>query len=392
MLNFKFYAPTEVYFGRDVEKSVGEEINKRGFKKVLIHYGGGSIKKAGILDTITQSLDREGISWIEFGGVEPNPKIGLIREGIELCRNQGVDIILAVGGGSVIDSAKSIALGLANNMDPWDMIIHGIKPEKSFPVGVVLTIASAGSEMSGSDVVTNPEGGLKRSINDDLLRPLFAFMNPEITFSVSKYQTACGIVDIMMHTLERYLTSDKEVDLTDRISEGLLVAVKEAGKVVMKEPDNYEARATLMWASSLSHNGLTGCGKFAPFPAHKIEHELSGMFDHISHGAGLAVIYPAWSKYVYQYDVSKFCRFATNVWNIEMNFDHPERTALEGIEAMEEYFKSLGMPITLKELKVGEESIEEMADKCINYGKITLKSYIDLGKKEIMDIYKIALG
>lgn len=392
MLGFKYYTPTEVYFGKGVEKNVGEEIKKGGYKKVLVHYGGGSIKNSGLFDVIVESLNNAGVLWIELGGVEPNPKIGLIREGIELCRKESVDFILAVGGGSVIDSAKSIGLGLAHNRDPWEMIINAIMPEKSFPVGVVLTIAAAGSEMSYSHVVTNPEGGLKRSLNHDLLRPRFAFMNPELTYSVSKYQTACGIVDIMMHTLERYATQDRDADLMDRISEGLLVAVKEAGKVAIKEPNNYEARATLMWASSLSHNGVTGCGKTAPFPAHKIEHELSGMFDHISHGAGLAVIFPAWAKYVYKYDINKFCQLATRVWNVEMNFDHPERTALEGIEAMKQYFKSIGMPTTLKELGVGEESFEEMAEKCTGFGKYTYKSYVELGKKEIIDIYKIALG
>lgn len=392
MLGFEYFTPTKVYFGRGVEKNVGKEIKKRGYKKVLIHYGGGSIKKAGIFDTVIKSLNDEGISWVELGGVEPNPKIELIREGIKLCQNENVDFILAVGGGSVIDSAKSIGLGLAHNRDPWDMIINRIAPEKSFPVGVVLTLAAAGSEMSNSHVVTNPEGKLKRSLNHDLLRPVFAFMNPELTYTVSKFQTGCGIVDIMMHTLERYFTKDQDTDLIDRISEGLLVAVKEAGKVAIKEPDNYEARATLMWASSLSHNGLTGTGKNAFFPVHKMEHEVSGMFDHVAHGAGLSVLFPAWAKYVYKYHIDKFCRFAVNVWNVEMNFEHPEYTALEGIHRMEEYFKSIDMPVTFKELGIGEDSFEEMADKCTNGGKDPLKSYIDLGKEEIIEIFKMAVG
>jgi alcohol dehydrogenase YqhD (iron-dependent ADH family) len=390
MYDFEYFTPTKVIFGRQAEEKVGATLKEYGYKKVLLHYGSGSVKKSGLLDKITMSLNEADICFIELGGVEPNPKIGLIRTGIELCKKESVDFILAVGGGSVADSAKAISLGLANQKDPWDMIITQTMPTKKFPVGVVLTLAAAGSEMSNSDVVTNPNGNLKRGINHDLLRPVLAFMNPENTFTVSKFQTGCGIVDIMMHTLERYFTAEEDNELTDRISEGLLVSVKNAGTIAIREPNNYEARATLMWASSLSHNGLTGCGKRMLFPAHKMEHDVSGLFDHIAHGAGLSVLFPAWAKYIYKYDIKKFCQFATRVWGIEMNHEHPDQTALAGIAAMVDYFRAIGMPTTLKELGIEADSYEKIADWTTNFGEKSVTSYVPLGKNEIMEIYKLA--
>lgn len=390
MLNFEYFTPTKIFFGKGEENKLGETLKNSGYKKILLHYGGGSIKKNGLYDKLIQNIETAGLSWCELGGVEPNPKIGLVREGIELSKKEEVDFILAIGGGSVIDSAKGIALGLANEIDPWDMIINKIMPKKSFPIGVVLTLASAGSEMSASCVLTNPEFNLKRSINHDFNRPVFAFMNPEHTFSVSKYQTGCGIVDIMMHTLERYFTINKENDLTDRIAEGLLVAVKNAGRVAIKNPNDYEARATLMWASSLSHNDLTGCGKERLMPAHKIEHDISGLFDHVAHAAGLSVIFPAWAKYIYKHDVGKFSQLANRVWGVEMNHDYPEKTALDGIERMKEYFISLDMPVTMKEIGIHPDNYEMIANKTTNNGKDVVYSYIPLSKEDIMEIYKLA--
>ncbi len=390
MYDFQYFTPTKVFFGRDTEKQVGHVLKEYGYTKVLLHYGGGSVKRSGLFDKITTNLAQAGLDYIELGGVEPNPKIGLIREGIELCKKEQVDFILAIGGGSVIDSAKSISMGLANNQDPWEMISSQQMPTAKFPVGVVLTIAAAGSEMSNSHVVTNPEFQLKRALNHDLLRPVVAFMNPENTFTVSKYQTACGIVDIMMHTFERYFTADQDNDLIDRISEGLLVAVKNAGIKALEEPLNYEARATLMWASSLSHNGLTGCGKHTFFPAHQLEHDVSGIFDHVAHGAGLSVLFPAWALYVYKYDLRKFCQFATRVWGIEMNYDHPEQTALAGIEALKTYFNSLGMPVSFKELDINPAVYEKIADKTTNGGTKVKMSYIPLTKEDILNIYQLA--
>ena len=392
MEQFSFYTPTKVIFGKGVQSQVGAVIKSYGFKKILFHYGSGSIKKSGLYDQIVASLRENGIEFVELGGVQPNPKLSLSRKAAQLCIDEKVEMILAVGGGSVLDSSKSAAAGAANHCDPWEFSSGARVLEKSLPVGAVLTIAAAGSEMSDSCVITNQEGWLKRGFNSDHNRPLFAIMNPELTYTVSKYQTACGVTDIMMHTLERYFCMNGDVALTDHLAEGLLRSVIEAGKVVMDKPDDYEARATLMWASSLSHNGLTGCGRDFMMRCHQIEHELSGMYDRVAHGAGLAVIFPAWAKYIYKNEkaLPRFCQFAQRVWGIEMDFEHPERTALAGIEACENFFKSLGMPVRLSELDVDDTKFDEMAEKCTFFGKRVLKDYIPLGKTEIIEIYNLA--
>lgn len=392
MEQFSFYTPTKVIFGKGVQSQVGAVIKSYGFKKILFHYGSGSIKKSGLYDQIVASLRENGIEFVELGGVQPNPKLSLSRKAAQLCIDEKVEMILAVGGGSVLDSSKSAAAGAANHCDPWEFSSGARVLEKSLPVGAVLTIAAAGSEMSDSCVITNEEGWLKRGFNSDHNRPLFAIMNPELTYTVSKYQTACGVTDIMMHTLERYFCMNGDVALTDHLAEGLLRSVIEAGKVVMDKPDDYEARATLMWASSLSHNGLTGCGRNFMMRCHQIEHELSGMYDRVAHGAGLAVIFPAWAKYIYKNEkaLPRFCQFAQRVWGIEMDFEHPERTALAGIEACESFFKSLGMPVRLSELDVDDTKFDEMAEKCTFFGKRVLKDYIPLGKTEIIEIYNLA--
>ncbi|MCI6022444.1 MAG: iron-containing alcohol dehydrogenase [Candidatus Faecivivens sp.] len=392
MEQFSFYTPTKVIFGKGVQSQVGAVIKSYGFKKILFHYGSGSIKKSGLYDQIVASLRENGIEFVELGGVQPNPKLSLSRKAAQLCIDEKVEMILAVGGGSVLDSSKSAAAGAANHCDPWEFSSGARVLEKSLPVGAVLTIAAAGSEMSDSCVITNEEGWLKRGFNSDHNRPLFAIMNPELTYTVSKYQTACGVTDIMMHTLERYFCMNGDVALTDHLAEGLLRSVIEAGKVVMDKPDDYEARATLMWASSLSHNGLTGCGRNFMMRCHQIEHELSGMYDRVAHGAGLAVIFPAWAKYIYKNEkaLPRFCQFAQRVWGIEMDFEHPERTALAGIEACENFFKSLGMPVRLSELDVDDTKFDEMAEKCTFFGKRVLKDYIPLGKTEIIEIYNLA--
>ena len=392
MEQFSFYTPTKVIFGKGVQSQVGAVIKSYGFKKILFHYGSGSIKRSGLYDQIVASLRENGIEFVELGGVQPNPKLSLSRKAAQLCIDEKVEMILAAGGGSVLDSSKSAAAGAANHCDPWEFSSGARVLEKSLPVGAVLTIAAAGSEMSDSCVITNEEGWLKRGFNSDHNRPLFAIMNPELTYTVSKYQTACGVTDIMMHTLERYFCMNGDVALTDHLAEGLLRSVIEAGKVVMDKPDDYEARATLMWASSLSHNGLTGCGRNFMMRCHQIEHELSGMYDRVAHGAGLAVIFPAWAKYIYKNEkaLPRFCQFAQRVWGIEMDFEHPERTALAGIEACENFFKSLGMPVRLSELDVDDTKFDEMAEKCTFFGKRVLKDYIPLGKTEIIEIYNLA--
>lgn len=394
MQNFTYCTPTKVIFGRGVESQIGTELRELGATRVLVHFGGGSVKKTGLLDKVIASLTEAGLSYVEFGGVEPNPKLSFIHKGIELGRAEKVDFILAVGGGSVIDSAKAIGVGLVTGNDPWQYASTGTHPERSevFPVGVVLTISAAGSEMSNSDVITNDliTPWVKQGITSETVRPLVAFLNPENTFTVSKFQTGCGIVDIMMHTLERYVTGQDECDLSERIAEALLVSVREAGRVAIAHPDNYEARATLMWASSLSHNDLTGCGKIRKFPVHKLEHPVSALHDSISHGAGLSVLFPAWAQFVMKYDIPKFAQLANRVWNCPMDFDHPERTALAGIEAMKRYFTEIGMPTHMSELGLTPDEYDAIIDLTTKGGTRPVKSYIDLGPDEIRAIYALA--
>ena len=394
MQNFTYCAPTKVIFGRGVESQIGTELRELGATRVLVHFGGGSVKKTGLLDKVIASLTEAGLSYFEFGGVEPNPKLSFIHKGIELGRAEKVDFILAVGGGSVIDSAKAIGVGLVTGNDPWQYASTGTHPERNevFPVGVVLTISAAGSEMSNSDVITNDliSPWVKQGITSETVRPLVAFLNPENTFTVSKFQTGCGIVDIMMHTLERYVTGQDECDLSERIAEALLVSVREAGRVAIAHPDNYEARATLMWASSLSHNDLTGCGKIRKFPVHKLEHPVSALHDSISHGAGLSVLFPAWAQFVMKYDIPKFAQLANRVWDCPMDFDHPERTALAGIEAMKRYFTEIGMPTHMSELGLTPDEYDAIIDLTTKGGTRPIKSYIDLGPDEIRAIYALA--
>lgn len=394
MNNFTFCTPTKVIFGKDIEKQIGETIKGYGASRVLIHYGGGSVKKTGLFDKVVNSLESAGLSYIELGGVEPNPKLSFIHKGIELCKKENIDFILAVGGGSVVDSSKAIGVGLVTGNDPWQYASTGTHPEPNevFPVGVVLTLAAAGSEMSNSDVITNDTitPWVKQGITSETVRPLVAFMNPENTFTVSKFQTGCGIVDIMMHTMERYFLGVGDCDLTERLAEGLLIAVRDAGRVAIANPEDYEARATLMWASSLSHNDLTGCGKPRYFPVHKLEHPVSALHDNISHGAGLSVLFPAWAEFVMKYDTMKFAQLANRLWGVEMNFDHPEKTAKDGIKAMRAYFKEIGMPITISELGLKPEDYEDIINLTTKNGTAKIKSYIDLGKEEIREIYKLA--
>ena len=388
MKNFTYYAPTKVVFGRDVESGIGAELKALGAKRILVHFGGGSCVKSGLLAKVTDSLAAAGLEWVELGGVGANPRLDMVRKGTELARAEGIDFVLAIGGGSVIDSSKAIAVAVAGGGDFWEYI-EGKPVETCLPLGVVLTIAAAGSEMSDSCVITDNENHLKRSIGTDKVRPKVAFMNPENTFSVSAWQTACGAVDIMMHTMERYFTGDGNTEITDRMAEGVLLAVLDAAPRALADPCDYDARATLMWASSLSHNGLTGCGRSRYFPAHKLEHDFSGLDERISHGAGLAVLFPAWAKYVYKYDVSRFAQFAVRVMGCQMDFVDPARTALEGIEKLIAFFRSLGMPTTLPELGVDPADYEKVIALTTRNGN-RLKGYVELGPEEIREIYALA--
>lgn len=392
MNNFEFCTPTRVIFGKDTQLQVGKIIKEYGFKKVLVHYGSGSVKQSGLLNQVTDSLEAEGISFVSLGGVRPNPSLSLVREGVELCLKEKVDFILAIGGGSVLDSGKCIADGAANpDIDVWKFFTKEEELKKALPHGNILTLAASGSEMSNSCVISNDDGGFKRGCNSQLHRPLFAICNPELTYSVSKFQTACGTVDIMMHTLERYLTPDTDTPLTDRIAEGLIKTVMEAGLIADQEPDNYEARAALMWSGSVSHNNMTGIGRTFFMQVHQLEHELSGMYPNVAHGAGLSALFCSWARYIYKENVSRFAQLATRVWGMDMNFENPEATALAGIDAFEDYFRRLEMPVSLLELDVDEEKLEEMAQKCTFFGKRTLPGIKELGKQEILDIYRMAL-
>ena len=389
MLDFQYYSPTRVVFGRNAVKELGKLLKDR--KKVLLHYGGGSVKKNGVFDAVVEQLKAAEIDYVELGGVAPNPKIGLIREGVKICKEQGVDFILAVGGGSVIDSAKAIALGAKIDFDVWRLYETKERIDGALPLGSVLTIAAAGSELSNGTVVTNPEGGLKRDYGADYLRPEFAIMNPEYTFTVSKYQTACGTVDILMHTFERYFTHTPDVDLTDELAEGLCRAVIRAGRKAVENGNDYEARATLMWAGSISHNDLTGLGRRGDWATHQIEHELSGQYDRVSHGAGLAVIFPAWCRYVWKEEPERFVRFAEKIWGVDTEGMTQEEAVFAGIECCENYFRSLGMPVRLSEMDIDDTHLHEMAVKGTYFGKRTLGGFKVLDEADIEAIYRIAL-
>ena len=391
MENFNYYTPTRVVFGRGTESETGTLVKDQGCGKVLVHYGGGSVVRSGLLDRVYRSLDEAGISYVSLGGVVPNPRLSLVYEGIELCRKEGVDFILAVGGGSVIDSAKAIGYGLANEGDVWDFYEGKRMPSGCMPIGVVLTISAAGSEMSNSSVITNENGWLKRGCNTDYGRVKFAVMNPEITMTLPKYQTASGCVDIMMHTMERYFNQSENMELTDGISEHLIRTVMRNAKILMDEPDNYDARAEVMWAGSLSHNGLTGCGTDGgDWASHQLEHELGGMFD-VAHGAGLAAVWGSWARYVLDARPARFAQFAVNVMGVEPGADDTE-TALKGIAAMEEFYRSIEMPVCVKDMgiEMTEEQMQELAEKCSFFGKRTIGCVKKLNKDDIYQIYKNA--
>ena len=366
MKDFVYYAPTEVVFGKDSEKQVASLVKKYGGKKVLVHYGGQSAKKSGLLDNICGLLNEGGVEFLELGGVVPNPRLSKVREGIALCREQNIDFILAVGGGSVIDSAKAIAYGVPYDGDVWDFYLGKATAETCLPVATVLTIPAAGSEMSEASVITNEDGDVKLGYSNNISRPKFAIMNPVRTYTLPPYQTAAGVTDMIMHTMERYFTHDDDMTLTDSVSEALMRTLKDSVMEVLKNPTDYRHRAQIMWGGSIAHNGLTGCGLSDDWATHQLEHELSGMFD-ATHGAGLAAIWPSWARYVYKENVSRFVRFAVNVMGVENDFTNPEATALKGIEAMEEFYHAIGMPINIHELigrEVTDDEIREMVRKC----------------------------
>jgi alcohol dehydrogenase YqhD (iron-dependent ADH family) len=394
MKDFNYYAPTEVVFGEQSEEQVAQLVKKYGGTKVLVHYGGKSAMKSGLLDKVCTLLREGGVEYITLGGVVPNPRLSLAQQGIELCRKEGVDFLLAVGGGSVIDSAKCIGYGVPYDGNVWDFYLGKATPTEMLPVACVLTIPAAGSEMSESSVITNEDGDVKLGYSNNLSRPKFAIMNPRRTFTLPPYQTAAGVTDMMMHTMERYFTKDDDMDFTTDVAEAMLRSIKNAVFAVLKNPEDYRYRAQIMWGGSLMHNGLTGCGITDDWATHQLEHELSAMFD-ATHGAGLAAIWPSWARYVMHENLSRFVRFAVNVMDVPNDFTDPEGTALKGIEAMERFYHAIGMPINIKELigrDITDEEIKEMTRKCSRDYQHTSGQLKVLHADDMEAIYRMARG
>jgi alcohol dehydrogenase YqhD (iron-dependent ADH family) len=390
--DFNFFAPTRIVFGKNAEMQIGDLVAQQNGHKVLVHYGGGSAERSGLLDVVREQLKSHGIPFVELGGVVPNPLLSKVQEGISLCRREQVDFILAVGGGSVIDSAKAIGYGSLYDGDVWDFWAGKAVPEACLPIGVVLTIPAAGSEMSSSCVITKDDGLLKRGINSDLCRCRFAVMNPERTYTLPPYQTAAGATDIMMHTMERYFSKYEDMTLTDAIAEALLRTVKDAAVVVMEHPEDYRNRAQIMWAGSLAHNDLTECGTEKDFATHRLEHELSALFG-VTHGAGLAALWPSWARYVKDKHLSRFVQFAVNVMGVENDFAHPDETAEKGICAIEDFYRKIGMPTNIHELlgrEITDDEIEVLVDKCSRGNTITIGAFEVLGADEMRAIYRLA--
>ncbi|MBO4460682.1 MAG: iron-containing alcohol dehydrogenase [Clostridiales bacterium] len=391
MDNFSFYSPTYFAFGKEAEKRAGELVRRFGGSKVLLHYGGSSAKKSGLIDRIKESLANEGIGCVELGGVKPNPRSGLVYEGIDIVRKEGIDFILAAGGGSSIDSAKAIAAGALYDGDFWDLY-SGTPITQALPVGTVLTIAAAGSEGSGDSVITKEEGMFKRGTGSDLIRPKFSILNPELTQTLPPYQTACGITDIMAHLLERYLTNTKDVVTTDRMIEGLLLAMIEESPKVIADPDDYEARANIMWAGMMAHNNSCGVGRSQDWISHDIEHELSALYD-CAHGAGLAVTFPAYLSYVYEHDTSRLVQWATRVWGVEDDKEDPKAVIFEGIARYRAFLRDIGMPQTLGELGGNEQDIDKLAHTaCYGNGRDGyLRGFVELNEDDIKQIYRLMI-
>ena len=392
MKDFVYYAPTEVVFGKNSEEQVASLVKKHGGHKVLVHYGGQSAKKSGLLDKVCVLLSQGGVDFVLLGGVVPNPRLSKVQEGIDLCRKEGVDFILAVGGGSVIDSSKAIACGVPYAGNVWDIYMGKDDPERYLPVASILTIPAAGSEMSDASVITNEDGDVKVGYSNPMSRPKFAIMNPVRTFTLPPYQTAAGVTDMMMHTMERYFSPEDDMDFTDALAEAVLRSMKENVFKVLADPEDYRARAQIMWGGSVAHNDLTGCGLSGDWATHQLEHELSGMFD-VTHGAGLAAIWPSWARYVLKENVSRFVRFAVNVMDVPNDFTDPEGTALKGIEAMERFYTHIGMPINIHELigrEITDDEIREMVRKCSRDGAFTQGTFKVLHPEDMEAIYRMA--
>ena len=388
MENFNFYSPTEFVFGKDTESQCGKLIKKHGGTRVLVHYGSQSAIKSGLIDRVCQSLEQESIPYFMLGGVQPNPRDTKVYEGISLCLKESIDFILSVGGGSCIDSAKAIAIGVPYEGDFWDFYSDKAAITKALPVGTILTIAAAGSEGSSSSVITKEDGMLKRGTGSDLIRPRFSILNPALTQTLPAYQTACGVTDIMAHVFERYFTNTKDVEVTDRLCEAVLLTMISQTPRVLANPDDYEARANIMWAGTIAHNNIVGVGRSQDWNSHNIEHELSGLYD-CAHGAGLAVVMPSWMEYVYKHDVMRFAQMAVRVFGCDMDYFHPEITALNGIHAFRRFLSSIGMPINFTQLGAHKEDIPVLVDK-IGIGSGKTGGFVSLSAEDIKNILEIA--
>ncbi len=389
MLNFEFSSPTRIVFGRGVESETGRLVKRYG-SKVLLHYGGGSVKKTGVYQKVVDSLNDAGVPFVELGGVKPNPRLSLVRAGIELCKREGVDFILAVGGGSAIDSAKAIAAGLKYEGDVWDLFLYADKnPSDALGVGVVLTIPAAGSESSTGAVVTDEETKMKRDIGGECLIPKFAVMNPEFTFTLPSYQTACGASDILAHMMERYFTQVDHVDLTDRLTEGAMKTIIHNAPLAIAHPEDYDARAEVMWVGTIAHNNLLDTGRIGDWASHNIEHELSGQYD-IAHGAGLAIIFPAWIRYVYKDNVARFVQYAQRVWDVDLSPADPDAIVEEMLFRLKAWYKRLGLPVRLSEAGIGEADLALMAKRSL-VERTHLGNFKKLSAPDVLNIYKLAL-
>ena len=387
MNNFNFYSPTFFEFGKDTETKTGKLVARFGGKKVLVHYGSGSVVRSGLLARVTKSLEEAGIQYVELGGVVPNPRSGLVYEGIELCRKEGVDFILAVGGGSAIDSAKAIAIGVPYEGDFWDFY-QGRPIKEALPVATILTLAAAGSEASNSSVITHENGNMKRGTGSNLIRPVFSILNPELTTTLPPYQTSCGATDMFAHVLERYFTNTKDVEITDRICEAIMLTIINETPKALADPTDYLARANIMWAGMVAHNDICGVGREQDWATHTLEHELSALYD-VAHGAGLAVMFPAWMKYNMKQDVNRFAQFAVRVFGCEMDFQNPERTAKEGITKFEQFLLSIGMPIRFKELGAKAEDIPTLIEM-LKMNDRAIGNFVKLSREDVEAIYKLA--
>lgn len=388
MNNFNFYSPTFFLFGKRSETETGKYVKRFGGTKVLIHYGGGSVIKSGLLDRVKASLAAENIAFVELGGVMPNPRSGLVYKGIEICKSEKIDLVLAIGGGSTIDSAKAIALGALYEGDFWEFY-KGKLVEKALPVATILTISAAGSEGSNGSVITHENGMLKRACGGDVMRPVFSILNPELTCTLPNYQTACGATDMMAHVLERYFTNTTDVEITDRLCEAILLTIIKEAPKALANPNDYEARANLMWAGMVAHNDVCGVGRDQDWSTHQIEHELSALYD-VAHGAGLAVMFPAWMKYVMKHNLMRFAQFAVRVWGCEMDFQQPENTAIQGIAKFEQFLTSIGMPIRFTELGAKVEDIPTLV-KTLGLGEQAIGSFVKLKKEDVQKIYELAV-